>query len=388
MLGYLHPRIYLPSDMDAEEAALVVAHERAHKMRGDNWLKLIGYICLALHWFNPLVWISYVLLCRDIEDACDELVVRDLSGEERKTYSKALLSCGKERAPLAACPVAFGEISIKQRILNVLNYRKPTLWVCIVAVMAIVVTVVFFMTDPLVQKNPPYYEELTQLLGQPIEEVFEEFGLSEGDMVTDSNVDYGKTPIQVEYQGIRFNIYFSLDRSSENLTSFSYVAVYDDLDQAAKDTVTLSRHFWRCYGEGYQSEYRDDPQRLSHITVDEVRRMFNNPRREYVGISTLGDIWDITDEAGGNVTAYLEEVQNSDAWQNTYGPGGEIGYGVLQWRFQFSAWCDAEDDNDSGAVAYITLQYRLASKSDPGEHIAATFVVKQNWWEKLLNWLK
>ena len=389
LLGYLQPRIYLPSGMEAEEQRLVVAHERAHIKRGDNWLKLIGYICLAVHWYNPLVWISYFLLCKDIEDACDELVVRDLTGEERKTYSKALLSCGRERAPLAACPVAFGEISIKQRILNILNYRKPSLWICILAVIAIVLTVVLFMTDPFVQKNPPHYEALTQLLGHPVEEVFEKFDLSEGDMVTESDRDYGKTPIQVEYQGITFNIYFRLDRSNEHLAGFSYVAAYDDLNQAAKDTVTLSRHLWKCYGEGYQAEHRDDPERLSHITVEEVREMFNNPRRAHVGISTVGDLWDITDQAGDAVNKYLEEYQNSEAWQFAYGPESSFADTVVSpgWRVQFSAWSDADSESDT-ATAYITLRYEMAIMSDPGKYIAATFAVKQNWWDKLLNWLK
>lgn len=389
LLGYFRPKIYLPFGINAGDTELIIAHERAHRKRGDNWLKLLGFVCLALHWFNPLVWISYVLLCRDIEDACDEMVIRDLSEDERKAYSTALLSCGKERAPLAACPVAFGEISIRQRILNVLNYRKPALWICIVAVFAIVLTAFFFMTDPLLQRHPPYYDELTQLLGHPIEEVFAKFDLSEGDMVTDSNVDYGKTPIQVEYQGVRFNIYFSLDRYNEKLTGFSYVAAYDDMEQAAKDAVKLSRHFWKCYGEGYQAEHRDDPERLSKITVEEVQEMFTNPRRAYVGISTLGDLWDITDQAGDTVKTYLEEYQKSEVWQSAYGPESSFADSVVSpgWRVQFSAWSDADSDADS-ATAYITLQYRLAVKSDPGKYIAATFAVEQTWWEKLLNWLK
>ena len=121
------PRIYVPA-----ENSYVLAHERAHIRRGDHWFKLLGFAALALHWFNPLVWAAYLLLCRDLEMACDEAVVRDMDLTERKAYSAALLACAAQRSAIAACPVAFGEVSVKQRIVSVLNYRRPRFWIFVI----------------------------------------------------------------------------------------------------------------------------------------------------------------------------------------------------------------------------------------------------------------
>ena len=143
VLGFFRPRIYLPA-----ENSYVLAHERAHIRRGDHWFKLLGFAALALHWFNPLVWIGYLLLCRDLEMACDEAVVRDMDLTERKAYSAALLACAARRSAIAACPVAFGEVSVKQRIVSVLNYRKPRFWICVIAAAAVLMVAVCFLTSP------------------------------------------------------------------------------------------------------------------------------------------------------------------------------------------------------------------------------------------------
>ncbi|MBQ9148047.1 MAG: M56 family metallopeptidase [Oscillospiraceae bacterium] len=146
ILGYFRPRIYLPTEL--EQADFILNHERSHIRRGDHWFKLIGFTALAIHWFNPLMWAGYLLLCRDLETACDEAVVRDLSLEQRKAYSAALLACAAHRSGISACPVAFGEVSVKARIINILNYRKPRFWICLIAVAAIVFVAVCFLTNP------------------------------------------------------------------------------------------------------------------------------------------------------------------------------------------------------------------------------------------------
>lgn len=148
ILGFVRPRIYVPTGMNGEDRELVLKHERTHLARGDHWFKLAGYLALAVHWFNPLVWAAYILLCRDMEMACDERVVRNMGLAERKKYSAALLSCSANRAHFGACPVAFGEISVKERIRKVLNYKKPGFWICLVCVAAIVVVAVCLMTSP------------------------------------------------------------------------------------------------------------------------------------------------------------------------------------------------------------------------------------------------
>ena len=155
LLGYIHPRIYLPFHVQKRDRRFIVAHERAHVARGDNWWKLLGFVCAALHWYNPLVWLSYVLLCRDIELACDERVIRELDINDRKAYSMALLNCGKSLAGVSVCPVAFGEVSLKTRIKRVLHYRKPGVWITVIAMMVIVVTAVCFLTSPSAEALPP-----------------------------------------------------------------------------------------------------------------------------------------------------------------------------------------------------------------------------------------
>lgn len=142
------PNIYLPMHMDEGTAAHVIAHERAHLARRDHWWKVLGYLVLALHWFNPLVWVAYILFCRDIELACDERVVKGLDGAARADYSQALLSCAAPGRAVAACPLAFGEGNIKTRVKSALHYKKPAFWVAAAAVLAVVIMAVCFLTNP------------------------------------------------------------------------------------------------------------------------------------------------------------------------------------------------------------------------------------------------
>ena len=158
LLGYVKPAVYLPKGISQEDRPYILAHEQCHMDRGDNWFKLAGFLCVGLHWFNPLVWLGYHLLCRDIEMACDEAVVRHMDLSSRKGYSAALVSCSTEHK-FGACPVAFGEVSVKQRVLSVLNYRKPGFWVSLACVAVIGFTVVCFMTNPVDQPQKPTTQE-------------------------------------------------------------------------------------------------------------------------------------------------------------------------------------------------------------------------------------
>ena len=148
VFGVVKPNIYLPMHMDEGTAAYVIAHEHAHLARRDHWWKVLGYLVLALHWFNPLVWVAYILFCRDIELACDEKVVKGLDGAARADYSQALLSCAAPRRAVAACPLAFGEGNIKTRVKSALHYKKPAFWVAAAAVLAVVIVAVCFLTNP------------------------------------------------------------------------------------------------------------------------------------------------------------------------------------------------------------------------------------------------
>lgn len=154
ILGVIRPGIYLPSDMDEVQTDNVIAHERAHLSRLDQVWKPLGYCLLAVYWFNPLCWLAYVLFCRDMELACDEKVIRDMDVEDKKVYSRVLLSFSDPSHRIAAGPLAFGEIGVKKRIQSVLNYRKPAFWMVGLAILALVVTSLCFLTNPKAANDP------------------------------------------------------------------------------------------------------------------------------------------------------------------------------------------------------------------------------------------
>ena len=148
ILGIVRPRIYLPSALDEAQRGSVLSHERAHLARHDHWWKPLGFALLAVYWFNPLLWLAYTLLCRDIELACDERVLRGMDAGQVKDYSSALLACSVPRRMLAACPLAFGEVGVGARVKNALRYKKPAFWVVAASVAVCVVVAVCFLTNP------------------------------------------------------------------------------------------------------------------------------------------------------------------------------------------------------------------------------------------------
>ena len=169
LLGLFRPRIYIPSDLKEEDLPYVLAHEEAHIKRKDHWWKPLGYLLLTVYWFNLLLWLAYILLCRDIEGACDEKVLRDLGQEGKKAYSRSLLRCSIPKRRLSACPVAFGEGNVKGRISSILSYKKPTLWILILALVATAVLSLWFLTDPV-----PSYEVWFDFM-QPVEDYGEQY---------------------------------------------------------------------------------------------------------------------------------------------------------------------------------------------------------------------
>ena len=148
ILGIVRPRIYLPSALDEAQRGSVLSHERAHLARRDHWWKPLGFALLAVYWFNPLLWLAYTLLCRDIELACDERVLRGMDAGQVKDYSSALLACSVPRRMIAACPLAFGEVGVGARVKNALRYKKPAFWVVAASVAVCVVVAVCFLTNP------------------------------------------------------------------------------------------------------------------------------------------------------------------------------------------------------------------------------------------------
>lgn len=149
ILGIFKPKIYLQSGMSQENTDYVIKHERAHLKRCDHLLKPFAFLLLSIYWFNPFIWLSYILLCRDIESACDEKVIKGAENFDIMGYSTALLNCGTKRRMVIACPVAFGELSVKSRIKSVLKYKRPPRWLCVTAIVLSVALAVCFLTDPI-----------------------------------------------------------------------------------------------------------------------------------------------------------------------------------------------------------------------------------------------
>ena len=149
LLGLFRPRIYLPSDLSEQQKLHVLAHENAHIRRKDHWWKPLGFTLLSVYWFNPLLWVAYILLCRDIERACDEKVISFMDASGKREYADALLSCSIHRRTIMVCPVAFGEVSIKERIKGIARYRKPAMWIVAVSLLACTLMGMCFLTDPM-----------------------------------------------------------------------------------------------------------------------------------------------------------------------------------------------------------------------------------------------
>jgi len=161
VLGIIKPKIYLPFNMNEQNIKYVIAHENAHICRKDHLWKPFGFLVLTLHWFNPLMWLGYVLFCRDVELACDEKVIKELNTEQKADYSQALLNCSVNRRMIAACPLAFGELGVRDRVKSVLSYKKPAFWLILVAIIASVVAAACFLTNPI---SPNKTEMILEIL--------------------------------------------------------------------------------------------------------------------------------------------------------------------------------------------------------------------------------
>ena len=354
LLGYFPPRVYLPGDLDARSGELVIAHELMHKKRGDHWLKLLAFVCLAAHWFNPLVWLGYHLLCQDVEAACDEQVVKNLGTEEKKAYCTALLACGKPRGKKAVCPVAFGEVSLPQRIKAVLSGHKPVVWISAVALVAVIFVSLFLLTDPLSPKAlPQYYTQLEHLIGEPVDTVCQSLGITKEQLGEEIPPGIYQPALKAEYMGIEFDVVLLFSVDTRQLGAFRYVAAYEGITEAAaEDAAKVARQLWKNYGKGYQWELKEEPELFKTITGDDVFAIHQNVYNR-TGTFTIRDLWNLTDSAPENVTAFLWQMELSELWQNSYGE--------LSQRYGVKPACYLEfftDVSKTEEVTMLVLEYR------------------------------
>lgn len=156
VFGIIRPRIYLPYKLDVQSMNYVIAHEQAHIQRKDHWWKVLGFFLLTIHWFNLLIWLAYVLLCRDIELACDEKVIKRLGNEQKANYAQALVVCSTGQHMVSPCPLAFGEIGVKERVKSIMSYRKPTIWIVMLSIIGCAIVAICFLSNPIKDTDEIY----------------------------------------------------------------------------------------------------------------------------------------------------------------------------------------------------------------------------------------
>ncbi len=277
LLGYLKPKIFIPAHITGNDREYVISHERNHIAWGDHWTKLIGFLCLSLHWFNPLVWLAYWCLCKDLETACDEQVVRRYGLEERKAYSMALLSCSTESHPVSACPIAFGEVNVKERIMKILNYRKPTFWICLVCVIAIIGAAVFFLTDPLKEMT---MEDYVALIGTERSELLDKLGMKEEDVTYSETSWLYMLPETVLHNGREYQIYCDAGEAVHNhAVSFKFISKPNGDEQTsieafAQEYLALQAQYIEQFGLSLRSNVYTDVQQI--VDAYENRRKSND----------------------------------------------------------------------------------------------------------------
>ena len=274
ILGLICPKIYLPSNMDATSMEPVIAHEKAHLTRRDHWWKPLGFLILTVHWFNPLCWIAYVLLCRDIELSCDEKVIRQMDLDGKKRYSTALLECNAQRRLVTICPLAFGEVGVKERVKNVLNYKKPAFWVIVVAVIACGVVTVIFATNP-VKKQPPMND--LQLISADVMDfrsdppILYSMNTSELDELSSRLKDINMTGVDDDLMGM--TPYYSIKITDQKVEGFSVSGFDTDGNHVG---ILYQGHYYRVQDDAF-SRYLQNicagyqrADALPRLTLDDV----------------------------------------------------------------------------------------------------------------------
>ncbi len=257
ILGLFKPRIFLPSGMAERDMEYVIAHEKAHLKRRDHWWKPLGFILLTVYWFNPVMWLAYILLCRDIELACDEKVLKEMGADIKKSYSEALINCSVSRRTISACPLAFGETGVKGRIKSVLSYKKPALWIIIISVISCIVVAVCFLTNPkpdLKDSNP----ELDKAVSQAILEINSSGELYNTECVAEGHIIYGikeegdnvTVYLLEEFAGFGFKNGYFMEQTGHR-TPAVYTFIKND------DGYVLSDYEYPMDGELFQKSIKE-----------------------------------------------------------------------------------------------------------------------------------
>lgn len=304
LLGFFRPRIYLPSYLDDTTAQHVLSHERAHLARRDHWWKPLGFVLLSLHWFNPMIWLGYILLCRDIEMACDEAVIRTMCPAQKKGYSTALLKCSMPRRIVSICPLAFGEVSVKERIQSVLNYKKPALWLTVIGLTALILGAVFFLTNPVeevTEKEVDYYptaiyhEDLDWLT---LYEYDDEFRVSKMTQYRD-----GKETERIDY-------------------------TYEEKGGTLIETAQITKLYYSYSPDGYKA-YEQTSEEVTHKKLDQDGNVLQE--EVYRGGELAISVQYTYDEQGNPILEQYTNATTSSETVKTYDEAGNLIEATKQW---------------------------------------------------------
>lgn len=306
VLGIISPKIYVSYNVSGDDLEYVIAHERAHICRKDYLWKPLGFIILSVHWFNPLMWLGYVLLCRDIELACDEKVIRELNVKQKADYSQALLACSVNRRMIAACPIAFGEVSVKERVKSVLNYKKPAFWIIAAAIIVCAVVAVCFLTNP----KSSLDSELDVFVAEQIEKHYSypkegEFSVFDY-KVLDVKKAFGKETV---YMWVLYHNY-SYESDKIRLESAVYIPTAITVKRTGKDRHYELVEYWEPRDGSYYAKdiKKKFPWHLhgkaldSQMYIDEQIAFCENAANDYFSSSS------IRGEAVGKVQAFEATV--------------------------------------------------------------------------------
>lgn len=258
ILGVFRPRVYMPSTVSETDARYVIAHEKAHIKRFDHVWKPLGFILLAVHWFNPVMWLAYVCLCRDIELACDERVIKEQGLDIKKKYSEALINCSVPRKLISACPLAFGEIAVKSRIKSVLSYKKPAFWIIVLAVLTCIALAALFLTDPKTDEKDESEDQTQEISNDLSEEISK-------DESTEQSLEIIEDSEEIAELKKRYPQYFELD-TTNGLTVYvwqmaanhysctltegtPYTQEYQDILGSKSCTISTMRSIAQYYAE-------------------------------------------------------------------------------------------------------------------------------------------
>ena len=401
VLGLFRPVIYLPIHLEGQDRDYVIAHERAHIRRRDHWWKPLGFALLSVYWFNPVLWLAYILLCRDIEAACDEKVIRDLSREERQAYSKALLHCSIRRKSIAACPLAFGEVGVKDRIKSVMGYKKPGFWVMAAALLLCIVVAVGFLTDP--EGMPLMGIQDARNYGDLLDNVTEMTLVQEGESRRVQNLDGAVSALgEIQVRTREASRSRAEDRDASNqvvLNDRLFINFSRDfsrvwIDNQVKPTYTYAvlqparvKDLFERYGaDSGEGETSALPEDISDVAVMYEKRFASLSREDAVQVLSLLE----TSLQGAPVPesevpqSILEDTRNPNVWVS-HSQGNNVYY-TVSLDFQYVWEIQEEGRGEIYRLEQGTYLEELAAAATDGVKDRSTsgapFATKEEPW----NW--